>query len=940
VVAGFVGRTKELEALRETTDGEHLAAVALVIGDPGSGKSRLLAEASARTRTRNVMRLAGYEAESAVPLAAASTLLRMLANAGENGATLNALLFASPGDGGTSLDPLRVFEAAHRALGSLEPMLLVVDDLQWVDPLSIALCHYLLRAARDSRHGLVVLAATRPAAARTAFGDSVSHALGSDAVRTLELGGLARDEGIELAKSVAPRLSEDEAARLWLDAAGSPFWLEALARTDGAQTDALQLLSQRQGEAGADAALLLELLAVAARPLLPSEAAQLVEWPRERLERAASELVARGLAVEWSGTLRLAHDLIREAALAALPNETAVRLHRTIAEWLESEAHDDLQLLLEALEHQRAAGQTTLALATRVARSPRRRLLGEEGLEQLAHIADTATPVNEEVIALHREVAAFAAELASYEHALTRWSLVADRTEDPVERADALFAASRAALALGREHEAEHLLDRSQAATSPDDVGTLELVAHRVAVCFELGKVAEARSLAHDAANRARALAAAQGGVAALDRRSLRAYASAMEAAEGCAWNERDHEGREAAAMDWLTAARALDEEAYLTSSLAIALKDHSIERIRRVRDDANRQALPSLALHAGVMLVHTLLTYGRLLEAETAAVELTELAARVPDLGAGRQTLSYFKHLIGLYRGDWGEGLHAILEEAAAEPRPRQRHSLLLEHAHWLARIGGRAHAEQVVADLAEARSLEGKGNVVVQVPTMRIAEAEALVRIGRVQEARDVLSDWDLHHGTYFPWEPLRRRAADALLSVDAGDRATAVAELEQVLRDTVEAGLMLEVIWTQLDLGRALVEADRSRATEVFREAAAAAAELGAGTLVELAEHELRSLGVRTWRRGRASADLAALTEREYEVASLVAAGATNPEIAEQLFLSRKTVERHVSNALAKVGVRNRAELAARLASQPPNPVPSESPSLGAAANPAGQ
>jgi DNA-binding NarL/FixJ family response regulator len=140
--------------------------------------------------------------------------------------------------------------------------------------------------------------------------------------------------------------------------------------------------------------------------------------------------------------------------------------------------------------------------------------------------------------------------------------------------------------------------------------------------------------------------------------------------------------------------------------------------------------------------------------------------------------------------------------------------------------------------------------------------------------------------------------------------------------VLPDAAQAGLALEVIWTQLDLGRALVGGDRLRAADTFREAAAAAAELGAGTLVELAERELRSLGVRTWRRGQASADMSALTAREYEVASLIAAGASNPEIAERLFLSRKTVERHVSNALAKVGVRNRTELAARLASRLPS------------------
>jgi DNA-binding NarL/FixJ family response regulator len=56
---------------------------------------------------------------------------------------------------------------------------------------------------------------------------------------------------------------------------------------------------------------------------------------------------------------------------------------------------------------------------------------------------------------------------------------------------------------------------------------------------------------------------------------------------------------------------------------------------------------------------------------------------------------------------------------------------------------------------------------------------------------------------------------------------------------------------------------------------------------------------------------------LSEREQEIALLAASGQTNPEIAAALYLSRKTVERHVSSVLGKLGLRSRVELAREVA-----------------------
>lgn len=142
--------------------------------------------------------------------------------------------------------------------------------------------------------------------------------------------------------------------------------------------------------------------------------------------------------------------------------------------------------------------------------------------------------------------------------------------------------------------------------------------------------------------------------------------------------------------------------------------------------------------------------------------------------------------------------------------------------------------------------------------------------------------------------------------------GPAEQAGAHLDAALSEFVRLEMPFEAARTRLLCAHALSEHEPAVAAAEAKLALAAFENLGAGNDADAAAAFLRGLGVKAARSGPRGAE--ALTKRENEVLALLAEGLSNPEIADRLYLSRKTVEHHVAHVLAKLGVRSRGEAAA--------------------------
>ncbi|HEU4921198.1 MAG TPA: LuxR C-terminal-related transcriptional regulator, partial [Candidatus Limnocylindrales bacterium] len=518
-------------------------------------------------------------------------------------------------------------------------------------------------------------------------------------------------------------------------------------------------------------------------------------------------------------------------------------------------------------------------------------------------------------------VARLASELGISDVALERWRpLVA--SGHPEEQAEARLAAAWEAYRLGDATELHELL-RPPAGWTWDPVQAMEVLALEASSLLWLeARSADGQALAARVLDAARRLARDMPEVA--DRAAVeRAYRAALKVAFEAGMQAENWQGLPTLAAEQVEATSRLAGRARIEALLyeAIALRFQgaarsrylAAERCREALQLARRDVLPDLMIEAGHFLAQSLHALGRLEEAEEVAVETVELADRVGDFSKLRARPKSLLWEIRVSLGPWREALANFEAEATkldAHFRLAQYQTAASLTSRIQGRVGAGRAAELVRLSLADA---ETAGCTRCR-REAQIINAVTLARIGRADEARRLLAAAD-DHSRPEPYVERARSWARALLQAPATDG------IDAVVAGCRLSGQHLDALWATIDLGRTLAAVDAPRASQVLRDAGREAESMGARTQAQVVDQLLRGLGQRTWRRSAASADpTIALTDREREVAELIANGATNVEIAAALFVSVKTVERHVSNLLAKYDARNRTELAQRWSSRP--------------------
>jgi class 3 adenylate cyclase/RecA/RadA recombinase len=390
-----VGREREIEELRVLLDGVALGRGAIVslVGDEGMGKSHLIEHALARA-DENVTRIAAScpSYAAGVPYAALAALVRAWLGVGDGApeivvrTRLRAAVRDAFGERADELLPklarlLRLHDDGSpdasvskgcldwaRGLAHERPLVLVLDDLQWLDEGSASVVEELL-ASTDELPILLVLAQARVARTqgwrvRTAALSDYTHRTHDLALAPLDAGPAA-----DLVRRLAPALDVDVAAAVVERAAGNPFYIEELVRfvaggedLDRRRTWTITTRQQRSLPPALHSLLVarIDRLSPEARRLVQAAAVMGPTFQGSVLAELEDthplpELLQSGVVVEQARypdlTYAFKHRLLQEAVLSTLTPGRRQELYREIAKVYERLFASSLDEHLERLAH-------------------------------------------------------------------------------------------------------------------------------------------------------------------------------------------------------------------------------------------------------------------------------------------------------------------------------------------------------------------------------------------------------------------------------------------------------------------------------------------------------------------------------------------------------------------------------------------------------------
>jgi len=836
------------------------------------------------------------------------------------------------------------------------PLLVILEDLQWADHSSLELLHFIARQA-VGRPLLIVCTYNDDERDRNPRLSQLERSLHSVGVaRTLHLEPMSREQVTELvsrAFAVDAGLVGEFAAMLYGWTRGNPFFVEeilkALVASGGLTSQEGTWIGWDAKDLGLPASIrdavaahfagvsenartVADLVAVigtrADYPLLVSVG----ELPGPALLSALEELCAHRILTEradgGSVVYEFIHPVVGETLYQELGLQRARMMHGAVAEAMEAfwgqraMDHADELAYHFARTDTDAFGEKAILYLTAAGRRATERHADREAVDYLRSALhrippEYSAPDGTTAPVLRREIARAHLRLGEYEKAATMWSaLLARPATDAKADPAAWRALGLATFWCGRHEEAlAHLeagLAAAEAMGSTADAVHIHLV--RGHCLQQLGRAPEALAELQAALPRAEALGSPE-----LLARAHRAL-SLLHVWIGPPATAEKHARR---AIDLAASTGNLSVEFWARWGLAVLAgmtgdTKGMAQGIEAATDLADRLRSPVLRLWTADMAIERAFGSGEWDEGIAVGEQSIALARSLNQASLLARVLAWTS-LIHIGRGDLDRA-QAMVDEAcemAGIDQPgglRDVHMVVPAYialAHYRVAIGD--YEASILAARRGLEIAEGTGYRLWAVHRLLPILAEACLWAGHIDEAADVgermrtLAE-ALSHKLGLAWAD----ACDALVCWKRGDPARGAVLMRQAAEALEEIPMIPYAVRIRRQLAGRLADiGDTGGALAELRRVHDVLARLGAEQELEKARIQFRELGHRPPPRG-AGEGLAGLTERELEIARLVARRKSNKAIGKDLGISPRTVSTHLSNIFQKLELESRAEL----------------------------